>query len=116
MIFAHKYPEGAKTAFSKKSVLSGTRTVPKLILCSPWKMLLGFVTVVCLVHLSEVFAASVPRNIAPKFSIPESEQRNWSPYSPYFPLAEYKAPPAGCEINQVRNQPFCPRLCVLTSP
>ncbi|KAJ3711961.1 histidine phosphatase superfamily [Lentinula raphanica] len=28
-------------------------------------------------------------------------QRNWGAYSPYVPIAEYVAPPEGCEINQV---------------
>lgn len=85
----------------EQGLLSGTRTVPRSTLCSPWKMLFGFVALACLLSLSEVLATSVSKNTAPTFPIPESEQRNWSPYSPYFPLAEYKAPPAGCQINQV---------------
>lgn len=85
----------------EQGLLSGTRTVPRSTLPPPWKMLFGFVALACLLSLFEVLATSVPKNTAPTFPIPESEQREWSAYSPYFPLAEYKAPPAGCRINQV---------------
>ncbi|PCH40555.1 phytase [Wolfiporia cocos MD-104 SS10] len=33
--------------------------------------------------------------------VPENIQRSWGQYSPYFPAANYVAPPRGCNITQV---------------
>ncbi|KAI0650867.1 phytase [Trametes meyenii] len=38
---------------------------------------------------------------APALGVSRYVQQSWSMYSPYFPAAEYKAPPAGCKVNQV---------------
>lgn len=59
------------------------------------------VVVICGVLLSYGGTASAFTPITPVFPIPESEQLNWAQYSPYFPLAAYRQPPAGCAIDQV---------------
>ena len=38
---------------------------------------------------------------APPLGVPESLQTKWAQYSPWHPLQDYAAPPAGCEITQV---------------
>lgn len=40
--------------------------------------------------------------VTPQLPVPKSEQLNWAQYSPYFPRAEYRNPPSGCNIDQVR--------------
>ncbi|KAI0796390.1 phytase [Irpex lacteus] len=39
--------------------------------------------------------------VTPQLPVPKSEQLNWAQYSPYFPRAEYRNPPSGCDIDQV---------------
>ncbi|KAI0693629.1 acid phosphatase [Cerioporus squamosus] len=41
------------------------------------------------------------RHRAPPLGVPKSLQTKWAQYSPWHPLDDYSAPPAGCEINQV---------------
>ena len=48
---------------------------------------------------SDLTAEGVIR--APPLGVPESLQTKWAQYSPWHPLQDYAAPPAGCEINQV---------------
>ncbi|KAL7279575.1 hypothetical protein ACG7TL_005975 [Trametes sanguinea] len=38
---------------------------------------------------------------APPLGVPKSLQTKWAQYSPWHPLDEYRAPPAGCNITQV---------------
>ncbi|RPD56732.1 acid phosphatase [Lentinus tigrinus ALCF2SS1-7] len=41
------------------------------------------------------------RHRTPPLGVPKALQTSWAQYSPWHPLDEYSAPPAGCEINQV---------------
>ncbi|RDX44136.1 acid phosphatase [Lentinus brumalis] len=41
------------------------------------------------------------RHRAPPLGVPKSLQTKWAQYSPWHPIDDYSAPPAGCEINQV---------------
>ena len=57
-----------------------------------------------LVALLAVVASSAAIDItAPSLGFPQSLEQSWAQYSPWFPVATYESPPAGCEIVQVRS-------------
>ena len=56
------------------------------------------------------------RHHAPPLGVPKSLQRKWAQYSPWRPLEEYSAPPAGCEINQVSTRVFLKSVCEMRRP
>ncbi|GJE87420.1 phytase [Phanerochaete sordida] len=89
----------------EEGLLSGARKLPRSFVTKRtrwWKMLGALVIVVlCGILVSTEGRASAFTPITPVFPIPESEQLNWGQYSPYFPLAKYRAPPEGCVIDQV---------------
>ncbi|KAI0782538.1 phytase [Abortiporus biennis] len=39
-------------------------------------------------------------SVTPALNVPHNIQLEWSQYSPYFPAAPYRSPPAGCQITQ----------------
>ncbi|KAH8078392.1 acid phosphatase [Cristinia sonorae] len=43
----------------------------------------------------------VQQEQSPPLGIPDSSQRAWGQYAPYFQAAEYSLPPSGCAITQV---------------
>ena len=103
----------------EEGLLSGTRKHPTRFLRARWTKMAGVVLIlaVCAFALSSAFATSIPSGIhstTPVFPISVSEQKNWGQYSPYFPLAEYQAPPKGCEITQVRSLPLIVAIRVHT--
>jgi len=42
-----------------------------------------------------------PEIVIADVGLPKEVQRAWAAYSPYFPAAEYTAPPKRCEVVQV---------------
>ncbi len=62
-----------------------------------------------------VSSLATPTWITPKLPIAQHEQQSWAQYSPYFPTAQYKAPPHGCVVTQVSSSMHLPsdvHLCV----
>ncbi|THH31094.1 hypothetical protein EUX98_g3091 [Antrodiella citrinella] len=56
---------------------------------------------VALVYSAFGASMNAVKPITPTLNVPKEIQLDWSEYSPYFPLDEYRDVPGGCEIDQV---------------
>ncbi|KAG7087385.1 hypothetical protein E1B28_013357 [Marasmius oreades] len=61
-----------------------------------WKMILSTLTAVALISAFLRCATSAKSNHDQEAPL----ERSWAQYSPFFPVAQYIPPPAGCEVTQ----------------
>ncbi len=68
---------------------------------------MAFSILASLLFVCYAYARAVPhphipfRDTSACLNVTRDVQQSWSMYSPYFPAADYVAPPASCQINQV---------------
>lgn len=71
------------------------------------RVTMAFSILASLLFVCYAYARAVPRaylqlrDTSACLNVTRDVQQSWSMYSPYFPAADYVAPPASCQINQV---------------